>query len=54
MYSDATNYDAEANWDDGTCVFDDCEDSCPADINQDGVVTTSDLLQFLSAFGQEC
>ena len=54
MYSDATNYDEEANWDDGTCVFDGCEESCPADINQDGLVTTADLLQFLSAFGQEC
>lgn len=54
MYSDATNFDADANWDDGTCLFGDCVDACPEDINQDGIVTTADLLQFLSAFGQEC
>ena len=54
MYSDATNFDADANWDDGTCLFGDCVDACPEDINQDGIVTTADLLQFLGAFGQEC
>jgi hypothetical protein len=54
LYSDATNFDAAANWDDGTCLFGDCVDDCPEDINQDGIVTTADLLQFLSAFGQEC
>jgi hypothetical protein len=54
LYSDATNFDADANWDDGTCLFGDCVDDCPEDINQDGIVTTADLLQFLSAFGQEC
>lgn len=54
LYLEAVNYDESANWDDGSCVFDDCESSCPADINSDGIVTTADLLQFLSAFGQEC
>ena len=54
MYSDATNFDADANWDDGSCLFGDCVDACPEDINQDGIVTTEDLLQFLGAFGQEC
>lgn len=53
-YSAATNYDGFATWDNGTCAFSDCQDDCPADINQDGVVSTADLLQFLSAFGLEC
>ena len=53
-YSAATNYDGFATWDNGTCAFSDCQDDCPPDINQDGVVSTADLLQFLSAFGLEC
>lgn len=53
-YSTATNYESFATWDNGTCAFSDCQDDCPADINQDGVVSTADLLQFLSAFGLEC
>ena len=27
---------------------------CPTDINQDGAITTADLLEFLTAFGQIC
>ena len=32
----------------------DVEDDCPADLDGDGVVTTSDLLDFLSSFGLTC
>ena len=68
----AFNYDPEADFDDGSCLFDqsyvdstfdagvasvDCsdyEDDCPADLDGDGAVSTSDLLEFLSSFGLIC
>ena len=52
-YADANNYDPAAGNDDGSCVFD-LSNPCPADINQDGSVTTADLLEFLGAFGTVC
>jgi len=52
-YADATNYDAAFTMDNGSCVFD-LTDDCPADLNGDGLVTTSDLLQFLPEFGSSC
>lgn len=52
-YPDATNYDSTAGVDDGTCEFD-LSNPCPADINEDGSVTTADLLVFLGAFGTVC
>ena len=52
-YADASNYDANAGNDDGSCEFD-LSNPCPADINEDGSVTTADLLQFLGAFGTVC
>ena len=52
-YADATNYDANAGVDDGSCEFD-LSNPCPADINEDGSVTTADLLLFLGAFGTVC
>ncbi|MDA1337048.1 MAG: hypothetical protein O2818_09195 [Bacteroidetes bacterium] len=52
-YADATNFDANAGVDDGSCEFD-LSNPCPADINEDGSVTTADLLQFLGAFGTVC
>jgi len=41
------------------CLQDGCVDeadvnNCPADLNEDGAVTTADLLLFLSAFGENC
>lgn len=37
------------------CVFEcEAEDTCPADLNSDTVVDTSDLLIFLVWFGQDC
>ena len=51
-YIGASNYDSTANVENGTCEFD--LDNCPADINDDQVVNTEDLLAFLSAFGQSC
>ena len=39
--------------DDGSCNFE-IANPCPADLNGDGSVSTADLLEFLTAFGQEC
>jgi hypothetical protein len=44
----APNYDACANVDDGSC------DTCPADLDNSGVVNVTDLLQFVSAYGTSC
>ena len=52
-YADASNYDENASVDNGTCEFD-LSNPCPADINEDGSVTTADLLVFLGAFGTVC
>ena len=52
-FSDADNYDPEALFDDGSCNGSALLE-CPADINQDGSVNTSDLLIFLGAFGDDC
>ena len=32
----------------------DCEDTCPEDVNHDGFIGVSDLLQVLGKFQQEC
>ena len=52
-YEDATNYDPAAIADDGSCSFE-IANPCPADLNGDGSVSTADLLEFLTAFGQIC
>ena len=41
-YSDADNYDASATVDDGTCLFTDCVDDCPADLDGNGVINVGD------------
>ena len=53
-YTTAENYNSGATFDDGTCTFSIAEDTCPEDLNGDGTVSTGDLLQFLSAFGEIC
>jgi len=52
-YVDALNYNAASTMDDGSCFFD-FNDPCPADINNDSIVSTVDLLMFLAAFGASC
>jgi len=52
-YEEAAQYDENAVVDDGTCTFD-IANPCPADLNNDGSVSTADLLEFLTAFGQIC
>ena len=44
---EACNYDSDALYDDGSC--ENC--GCPQDIDNDGVVTVSDILAALSEFG---
>ena len=52
-WADADNYDPDAMYDNGTCTFP-AESSCPADINNDFVVSTLDLLDLLSSYGSFC
>jgi uncharacterized protein (TIGR02145 family) len=56
-YESATNYDPDADDDDGSCEFDlgtgGGADGC-ADLDQDGQVGTSDLLLLLSDYGTSC
>ncbi len=52
-YSTASNYNALATEDDGSCMFPDPND-CLGDLNSDMVVNTTDLLIFLGAFGTIC
>jgi hypothetical protein len=50
-YPLATNYNALANSDDGSCLY---EAPCTGDFNGDLIVNTPDLLTFLSVFGGNC
>lgn len=52
-YAVATNYNPDANDDDGSCEFD-SQNDCPADINQDALINTTDLLELLGSFGNTC
>jgi|GEM_PF-3391071 len=54
-YPFATNYTGLANADDGSCTFDPntCS-NCPADLDGDFQIGTTDLLLMLSNFGQSC
>ena len=52
-YPNADNFTAGATQEDGSCLFTVAND-CPADLNQDGAVTTADLLVFLVDFGGSC
>ena len=52
---EALNFYPFITLDDGSCLFGDAVGpTCPSDIDQDGAVTTSDLLTLLSTFGIEC
>lgn len=52
-YPTAFNYEANAEVDNGSCVFS-TDQSCLADIVPDGIVGTNDLLQLLVEFGVVC
>tara|TARA_Y100000589_G_C27109803_1_gene611720 strand:+ start:303 stop:800 length:498 start_codon:yes stop_codon:yes gene_type:complete len=54
-YESATNYNEFATVDDMTCEFENVNMSeCSSDLNNDGVVSTADLLLFLVTFSQLC
>ncbi len=53
LYSDASNYNALAVWDDGSCIFTLSGYACP-DLDGDGIVGVSDVLAMLSQFGNTC
>ena len=52
MYVFSCNYDPSANMDDGSCEIDSC--ACPGDLNDDGEVDVSDLLDFFQLWGNVC
>jgi len=51
-YVFSCNYDPSANVDDGSCEIDSC--ACPGDLNGDGEVDVSDLLDFFQLWGNVC
>ena len=54
-YESAINYNEFATEDDMSCEFENTNVSeCYSDLNNDGVVSTGDLLLFLVTFGQLC
>jgi len=53
-YASADNYNADATADNGSCEFTPEIDPCPADLNNDGIINSGDLLLFLGAFGTVC
>ena len=50
----ACNFNALANVDDGSCEVCTDEMSCQGDLDNDGLVSVTDLLMLLGAFGNEC
>ena len=48
---EALNYEENALYDDGTCIFEEAFCETTADLDMDGFVGVSDLLALLSAFG---
>lgn len=53
-YAVALNYNPAANLDDGTCVFEECINNCPADLDGNNVINVNDLLYFMASFGTVC
>ena len=51
--SGAINFDPGAFFDDGGCQFE-ATNSCQHDLNEDGVITISDVLELLTYFGLLC
>jgi hypothetical protein len=49
-YPDAMNYDPLAVQDDQSCQY----NTCPGDFNNNLMIDTLDLLEFLSVFGSDC
>ena len=52
-YPNASNFDPDAESDDGSCEFI-VGNSCPTDLNGDDVTNTADLVIMLASFGSNC
>jgi len=52
-YESSLQYDPMASIDDGSCTFD-IAATCIGDLNSDGLVNTSDLLDLLGNYGDIC
>lgn len=52
-YEQASNYDAAATIDDGSCDIQ-AVDNCPGDFNGDNIVSVADLLEFIDLYGTIC
>ena len=55
-YEEAINFNSSSVFDDGTCTFSEpCnENDCPYDVNNDGSIGITDLLDLLVYFGDYC
>jgi hypothetical protein len=53
-YIQALNFQPNASWDDGSCLFAPCNSDCTGDVDGDSSVTVSDILQLLGNFGSVC
>lgn len=53
-YLDASNYNAVALSDDGSCIFDLGSEGCPGDFDESGAIGANDLLDFLILYGNDC
>lgn len=51
-YPDASNFDANATVDDGSCTL--ADQVCLGNFNEDNLINTTDLLGFLGVFGTTC
>lgn len=52
-YPQALNYNPNATFDDQSCNFD-CNNDCPGDFNNDGIIGVTDLLLFIPTYGSLC
>ena len=50
-YSVALNFNPNATFDDGSCLFTECISECAEDVNGDDSVTVQNILPLLSTFG---
>lgn len=54
-YLDAENFNPTADFDNSSCLFEECQmDTCANDVNGDGQINTGDLLSILGGFGAPC
>jgi len=53
-YIQALNYQPDASWDDGSCLFAPCNNGCDGDVDGDSSVSVNDILLLLGNFGTIC